>query len=615
METLIKLWQVVRFILFRTFVDPIREGHLKQNRAHPWPVGFRWLVGISVGLYALLTLLGLAAPRLRAIDLVADADLSLPWVTAPFLVLAAIVGLSLGYVAAIHAGWRVQVPLGLILLVVLGGTPGGQGVGLILTGVVLVLLLAFALWRRRRPFSLWEFVVAVLLIGAVLLQRLLAPFFFGVSLNNWGLGLLGYWTSLLTIITTPSALLAGAAMTEIAIALGTWTARGVWEAVPGPDPRPRLRAMVGGSLLSAVVLGAVAREVQLALTEVNMDLTGLAWATGYVLVAALTGLLVLRLAPGGRAPGVPTDADDLSSSWSRTSWPLALILGASVFGTLFLSLFLSLFGVRQQALEWAQSQSAVFCGLAAIGLGVWWARRGRTAPAILAAVFGIGLMTGQLLLRVRIGFDTRQVVSASVLLAVLVLIGLLVTRRLTADRGLAIASLLLVGRVHEFRDVLDEPLAAIFQLTGGGGLLLVGLLWRQLTEYAVTRGHSRTMPHYVRVLLALANMTLIGMAVSQFALAGQPGTAQLQVLENAGDSVLGGALLLAVLVVGLLLGVRGREGGDQRPGEEFRVDHLILVEPKSLPTFPEPVPTFPEPVEGIDPDTTRVRPREQPWNR
>ena len=621
MTTLTKLWQVLRFVLLRTFVDPIRDGHLKENPRHPWPAGMRWLVGISVGLFAVLTLLGLAAGRLRAVELAADGDQSIPWLTGPILLLAVVVGLSLAYLAAVHAGWRVQLPLAILLALLLGGTPGSRGLlGLVLTAGTLLVLFGVGWWRRRRPLSPWEFVLALAVIGALLASRLLAPLFLGLRLQQWGLNLLGYWISLLTVITAPSALLAGAAMTEIAVALGTWTARGAWEAVPGPDPAARRRTVIGGLLLGLVVFGSLAREVWLATHEVNMKPVGIALATGYLLIAAVIGLAVLRLAPGGRAPGVPTDVDDLSSSWTRASWPLALLLAAAVFGGVLVQLLLSLLGLGNGGGAqgfWTNGTSALLAAAGALALGIVWARRGRTAPSLLATVFAVGMLAGQLLVGLQITFDTRQVVTASVLLACLLLIGLLVTGRLTPDRGLAIASLLLIGRLHEFRNVLDEPLAAIFAATGGGALLLLGLLWRQLTEYAMARGHSPGFPHYARVLLALANMTLVGMTISHFALSGSPGTAQLQVLENGGDSELGGALLLAVLVVGLLLGLRGREGGDQRPGEEFRVDHPILVEPK-LPLAPLAVPPLAERArnervevtggdEATDPDVTRPR--------
>ncbi len=584
MTILTRLWQVLRFIVLHTFIDPIRSGHLKENPQHPWPRRMRWLVGISVGLYALLTVLGLAAGRLRMLDLATGRGQSIPWATGPFLLLAAIVGLSLAYLAAVHAGWRLQLPLAVLLAVVLGGTPTSPGLsGLLPTAVALLVLFGFGLWRRRRPLNPWEFVVALLVIGSLLASRLLAPLFIGAGMQQWGLTLLGYWISLLTVITAPSALLAGAAMTELAVRLGAWTARGVWEAVPGADPGTRTRRLIGGWLLAVVVVGSLAREVWLAVTDVNMEPAGIALAAGYLLLVAAAGLAVLRFAPGSVARGVPTDVDDLASAWSRTSWPLALLLALSVFGGVVLQLLFSLFGLRRVRLDsfWTGGLAAVAAAAVAIGLGVLWARRGRTAAALLATVFGGGLLVTQLVLLLQVTFDTRQIVSASVLLATGVLIWLLVTRRLTADRGLAIASLLLIGRLHEYRDIIDEPLAAIFAATGGGALLLLGLLWRQLTEYQMARGHSRTLPHYVRVLLALANMTLIGMTVSHFALSGSPGTAQLKVLENGGDDQLGGALLLAALVAGLLLAVRGREGGDQRPGEEFRVDHPILVEPKS----------------------------------
>ncbi|MDO5500222.1 MAG: hypothetical protein Q4F67_11155, partial [Propionibacteriaceae bacterium] len=101
------------------------------------------------------------------------------------------------------------------------------------------------------------------------------------------------------------------------------------------------------------------------------------------------------------------------------------------------------------------------------------------------------------------------------------------------------------------------------------GVLVVGLLWRQLTEYSVARGDSTRFPNSARVMLALANMTLVSLSLATFALsAGHTSAASPELFASVGDSHLGGALFTASILAGVLLALRGREGGELSPGSE-----------------------------------------------
>lgn len=67
-------------------------------------------------------------------------------------------------------------------------------------------------------------------------------------------------------------------------------------------------------------------------------------------------------------------------------------------------------------------------------------------------------------------------------------------------------------------------------------------------------------PNPSRLLLALANVTMISLAVALYALAGEAGVTDLALIEGIGDGELGGAVLHAAMLAGLLLAWRGREG-------------------------------------------------------
>lgn len=563
-------------MLFRTFVQPIREGRLKEVPDHPWPRGLRPLIWVVTGFYALLTVLGLFATTLRRAPLTGAQDFWIPTVSAPFLVVGVILGMSLLFTAALHLRWWLRVPLIAVLVVVVaGGAQLSRRSDLTVAIIGALAMIGVTIWRWRKPFQAREFLVSLFIIGNLLSFQLLGPALMGTPLPTWGARMLQHWSGLVLIIATPATLLAGAAKTEIVVNIGSWTARGVWEAVV-----PWRRAKwVAGVLLLLLALGSLAHEAYLFATDPLHPISELPFALLVLLISSGVALAVLRWAPQGERPGIPVDPDDVARHWSAASWPLAFLIAAGLFAIDLVNLVRSLLG-QGGGLELDRNLLTVaVMTIGGLALAIRQARRGRTSAALVSAALAATAVVVHVLLRLGWPINTGTTLSAAVLMAVLAGAYLLLRGRLTSDRGLALATVLLLTQIYPLREKLDDPLVAIFAASGTSMTLLAGLLWRQLTEYAHARGNSAAFPNSVRVLLSLANMILVATLISLFALSAEVGAVDLETIESVGDSELGGALLTGSLLAGLLLGLRGREGGDQQPGEEVSLEPFVRSEP------------------------------------
>ncbi|WP_425310785.1 hypothetical protein AADG42_19075 [Ammonicoccus fulvus] len=543
---------VGRFVFDRAFADPVREGRLKETAEHPWPRGVRAIVIAAYGLFVVLALAVAGSTGLRLLPLLADGDVSLPWVAVPVLLIAVVVALSLLYVAALHIWWPLRLAILGVLTLALVSLPavGPAGTWVNVAGAALLIL--FAVLRARRAFSVWEFVFALFVFGHLLVLRLAGPLVIGVEHGGMQVSVIAYWGTLLTVFATPAVIMAGAAMTELVVRAGSWTARGIGESVLG-RPRPRL---LGGLLLGVLIAWSLAQETWGLVTDPRRDLSAMPIAALVLGVVAVVALGVLRLAPHGDHPGVPVDPDDVADAYGPISWPLAFLLAGWVFIGVLTTLIDSILGTDLELGRWVTWTLFVAGGLA---VGIREVRRSRPAAALIAVVLAVSSPFAQVLLMFGWGTPISMLITVEVIAAVLLLGWLLVTRTLTADRAIALAGVLLLSRLHQFRELLAEPLVAVFALSGTSAALLVGLVWRQLTEYAGARGDSARFPNPSRLLLSLANVTMISLAIALFALAGEAGVTDLALIEGIGDGELGGALLHAAMLAGLLLALRGRE--------------------------------------------------------
>ncbi|WP_432559401.1 hypothetical protein [Granulicoccus sp. GXG6511] len=549
--------RVLRFIGARVLGDPIAAGSLRENPAHPWPTGLRPIIFATWVLFVVLAGLAVMAGALRRTPIVADGTTSLPWIAVPVLALAVTTALALLFTAALHVWWVVRVPLLLLIALTLAAAPVADTTLRLVHQLGVVALLVFAIARWRARFAFFEFVVALTVIGHSLLLQLAGPLVIAYAVESWPLQVLLYWLKLLTVLAVPAALLAAAAMTELVVTTGSWTARGVWE---GLRRRTHTR-WPGRALLAVLVVWAVSAEVWAIATNPRRSISTFPVALLILAVTALVALLVLRQAPRGARPAV--DPDDVAAAYSPISWPLALILTAWMFHSVPLTLIGSLLAIPLVDGDPGKVVMLFIYAAAGLAVAVHAARRNHVGRALIATVFAVVTPAAQLLLLGGWGTAGNQLVAVEVAAAVLLLGWLLARRQLTADRALALGTVLLLSRIHDFREVLDDPLSALLALSGASAVLLVGLVWRQLTEYAAARGHSPRFPNSGRVMLALANMTLVTLSVATFALsAGDAGIVSLGIIEAIGDSELGGSLLHASMIAGLLLALRGRAGGE-----------------------------------------------------
>lgn len=205
-----------RFVFDRAFADPVRDGRLKETAEHPWPGGVRAIVIATYGIFVVLALAVAGSTGLRSLPLLADGDVSLPWVAVPVLLLAEIVALSLLYVAALHVWWPLRLAiLGVLILALVSLPAAGGAIGVWADVAGAALLILFAVFRARRAFSVWEFVYALFVFGHLLVLRLAGPLVIGIEHGGMQVSLIAYWGTLLTVFATPAVIMAGAAMTEL----------------------------------------------------------------------------------------------------------------------------------------------------------------------------------------------------------------------------------------------------------------------------------------------------------------------------------------------------------------------------------------------------------------
>ncbi|MDN5725840.1 MAG: hypothetical protein L0G99_07920, partial [Propionibacteriales bacterium] len=143
-------------------------------------------------------------------------------------------------------------------------------------------------------------------------------------------------------------------------------------------------------------------------------------------------------------------------------------------------------------------------------------------------------------------------------LAVGLLVTLLVRRRLTTERGLALALSLVLTAVFDYRYWIYEPITAVFTVAGVGATLMVGLIWRLLTDNGFARGDSARFPQASRVLLAMANSLFAVTAIAIVALFGGNWILDVEVFENNGDHMIGNGLWAAVTIASLSLAWQGQ---------------------------------------------------------
>lgn len=562
--------ELVRLFLSRVLAEPVREGRLRDVG---WPQGLRVLVALAAGCFLAGVGLVVASSGLRAV-----LDLGVPATVGfsmPRPLLWAVLGLVLVSVAllqtaALHGVWWFRL-LGLLgTIVVMGswglrGFSGGALLASTATALLIICLVVFSIVRHRKPFVWWEFPVVLGLLGGSVLGGLTS---IGHNERQFGydLGpvLLQQSLQVMGQFALPAAIAAGTAVAELTVS-ATLVATRITH-------RFALRRTAFVILATVLLLRLVQSGWEIAhLDPYRQDLsTVLGSALGVVLVGAVAGLLLRIAHQHGRALQVSELADDLSRA--------ALPLGGAMMVALLPLLVLS-FGIQTAVVLDPTGTIArlpfdlgAFAGggvtaasrvLLAVLVGVLALRAARRGRAERATLFGA---VAVMLVLMSSNFLTGGLVSDATDLDVFNLVATLATvgvacvlvarRRLTGERALGLAGLLVLSALFAHRDFISDPLGVVLGFSGAA-LVLFGLCWDFLTGCAVGNEGSVRFPLPSRVLLLLANLLFAVTVLAFISLVRDPdATVSLEDFATLGDNVLGTALLVAAFV-GVLSAIRG----------------------------------------------------------
>ena len=194
-------------------------------------------------------------------------------------------------------------------------------------------------------------------------------------------------------------------------------------------------------------------------------------------------------------------------------------------------------------------------------LAVRAARRGRPGRGLMLGCIGVMLiaLARNLFAQRRhaplpIDADVLNLVGTAVVLVAIVGHRWL-RRRLTRQRALAFAGILILSALFSSRDFISDPLGFLLGFSGAA-LVLFGLTWDLLTGSGWGNGDSRRFPRPTRVLLVLTNSVLT-MTVLAYAALVRDGstTIYLDPYAEFGDLIFGTALLAAAVIGGLRRGL------------------------------------------------------------
>jgi hypothetical protein len=554
----------VRFVagvLRQTFVEPVRAGRLRNL---DWPYGLPALVAAAYAMFALAALTVILSGLIRQQSTLVfggPGAVGLPEVAVWPLVLLLSFGAASLVTAALHGPWWLKL-VGLVFGLMIGGSwtlrSAALSGGLVwpLTGAAfLVALLVLVLVRWRRTFAWWEFAVVWALIGGAMAvgtggAREARRFGFELVVQ-----LLQQTAALLGFLALPAAIVAGAAVAEITVRATVAATRTATRLAPRRWPF---------AILAAVLLlrGGQAVREWLSRDPVSQGLIAYLPAAVIVLGFALVGGVVLRLARRrGNRPVVSELGDELGSvgfaiaaAFIVLQIPIQVLL---VLTQTIASLSPGLFGGEfwsdpGELVSKLVDPIRILIGLVLIVLAVVYARRGRATRALLLGCIGVVLIVFARALvlgdttAAPIDADVLNLVATGVVLAALAVT--LVRRRLTGQRAVAFAGILILSALFSGRDFVSDPLGFVLGFSGAA-LVLFGLTWDLLTESDWGNGESRRFPRPTRVLLVLTNSVLT-MTVLAYAALVRDGstTIYLDPYAEIGNLVFGTALLGAAVI-------------------------------------------------------------------
>ncbi len=548
----------VRGVLRQSVAEPVAAGRLRDEG---WPYGLRAVVGLAYAMFAIAAVLVVASGPIRrsSVLVVTSSGVGTPQGSVWLLVLLLSFGSAALITAVLHGpGWLKVLGTAYALAIMSSWSLRGINVGsdLLWLGLALLAMIALVVLvvvRWRRQFAWWEFAVCWVLIGGAMVIGLAQSRISQVFGFNPEILLLQQTAATLGFFALPAAMVAGGAVAEVVV--GT-TVSAVRQAQRLAHRRwPFV-------ILAVIVVGRTAIEIQRYRTR---DGGPVAWidylpAAGIVVGFAVVGVVVLRI--GRRVDAAPVVSN------------LPEHLGAVGFGVAGALIAVQIpvqlgFAVLQAVASFRPGRAGdgasldttllsdmvdplrVAVGIVLVGLAVRAARRGRVGRALVQGCVGVMLiaLARNLIfpdLTLSIDPDVLNVVGSLVVLAAAG--ATLARRRLSGERALAYAGVLILSSLFSARDFISDPLGLLLGFSGAA-LVLFGLSWDLLTGSTWGNGESRRFPRPTRVLLVLTNSVLT-MTVLAYAALIRDGstTIYLDPYASLGDLIFGTALVAAAVI-------------------------------------------------------------------
>jgi hypothetical protein len=535
----------------QTLVDPIEQGRLRDLE---WPYGLRSIVLVGYIVFVISGLLVIFSELIREHStlIVSGTGLGLPEQLVWPLVLLLSFGVASLMAAAQHGPWWLKV-LGLLFTLMVMGTWSLRSPSLagwvgwpVIAACLMTAMLVLVIIRWRRGFAWWEFAAFWALIGlgmTIGVAETREAKIYGSDLNPLNLqqtaAVLGY-------LALPAATLAGASVAEVTV-----------RATAAATQNAQRFAKPGWPYLILVVILCI-RVIQCVWLIAQRDpvvdgLTSLLWACALVTAFALVGLVLLRLSRRREAAPV---VSELGDELGRVGFAIAAVLIAVTLPVEVLSFDVTPLLTR------VIDPSPVLVGIALLILAVRAARRGQASRALVLGGIGVMLvaLARQLLFGDRtpapINPDALNLVASAVVVVTVVI--LLLRRRLTPQRALALAGMLILSALFSYRDFISDPLGALLGFSGAA-LVLFGLTWDLFTGSGWANQESRRFLRPTRVLLVLTNYVL-SMTVLAYAVLIRDGstTIYFDPFAQFGDLIFGTGLVAAAAIAIFDSAVRNR---------------------------------------------------------
>lgn len=566
-----RAWVFVHRLVQRVLVDPVRDGWV---RPRTWPEGLRGIGVLACIAYGLLLLTMLLAGRLRQISPLVPASGGVaPSLAYPILFWALLLAMSMLVTAALHAAWPIRVAVLLLvcsMIIALVGLTWLVRFAIVFPVLSCLGLIVFAIVRARKGYRFSEFVVVVVLLALGTVVPLAILQYSGAGFKDLRPELFELMMIDVSVATLPVLLVAGYTLSQFAITIassGVAAARTTF---------PRIWHKPFGVLVLAAALVLPVRTALDGDFDLVPFLLGLA-AVGFTLALAYLYSRAARR-PGHRRPAAPAP-EILDEFWAPWLYPVAIaVLIPSVLqvAIILLEIVLPLVGAPDagslllELLSHGITQALFKLALAAVAIVLGWrhARAGdRATPPLMAgmAVVLISAATSTLPIP-SWDLDPTALVQACLALGIAVLAVLLMRRRLAGDRAAALATLFLVSALYPFRKWPGDALGVVVG-SASYAALMVGLIWRLLSDGGYTLRGSSALPRPARILIHLANLMLALLAVSySITVRTVNSTFSPDRLGNDGDALVGRPLLLATVAacVMIALGPDERELTDRR---------------------------------------------------